>query len=185
MIEAFFDGCCEPINPGGTAAYGAVILKDGVRIWETSRIFRPVKGHEGATSNNVAEYSGFQSILIYLLDQGLNEEAITVHGDSQLVIRQMFGGGGFKKKWQIRGGHYAQIAFRCRELLRRFPGIRGEWIPREENTLADELSKAELIKAGVQFRIQLLGDGNGKEDQKERDRKAGNVNIRSNGGPNL
>jgi ribonuclease HI len=179
MIEAFFDGCCEPVNPGGTAAYGAVILKDGVRIWETSWIFRPVKGHEGATSNNVAEYSGFQSILIYLLDQGLNEEAIIVHGDSQLVIRQMFGGGGFKKKWQIHGGHYAQIAFRCRELLKRFPRIRGEWIPREENTLADELSKAQLIKAGVQFRIQPLSDGkeDQKEDQKEEGQKAGALGI--------
>lgn len=175
MIEAFFDGCCEPINPGGTASYGAVILKDGVSIWETSRIFRPVKGHEGATSNNVAEYSGFQSILVYLLDQGLNEEPIIVYGDSQLVIRQMFGGGGLKKKWQIRGGHYSQIAFRCRELLKRFPRIRGEWIPREENTLADELSKAQLVKAGVQFRIQPSSDG--KEDQKEEGQKAGNLGI--------
>jgi hypothetical protein len=93
------------------------------------------------------------------------------------VIRQMFGGGGFKKKWQIRGGHYAQIAFRCRELLKRFPRIRGEWIPREENTLADELSKAQLIKAGVQFRIQPLGDGNGEEGQEEKGQKAGNLGI--------
>lgn len=38
MIEAFFDGCCEPVNPGGTAAYGAVILKDGKKIWEASEL---------------------------------------------------------------------------------------------------------------------------------------------------
>lgn len=24
-LIAFFDGCCEPANPGGTAGYGAVI----------------------------------------------------------------------------------------------------------------------------------------------------------------
>jgi hypothetical protein len=87
----------------------------------------------------------------------------------------MFGGGGFKKKCQIRGGHYAQIAFRCRELLKRFPRIRGEWIPREENTLADELSKSQLIKAGVEFRIQPLGDGN--EGQKQKGEKARNPGI--------
>ena len=28
------------------------------------------------------------------------------------------------------------------------------WIPRDKNDIADELSKAELKKAGVEFRIQ-------------------------------
>ncbi len=152
MIEAFFDGCCEPINPGGTASYGAVILRDGQRIWEESRIFRPAKGREKWTSNNLAEYSGFQSILLYLLDKGLNEEEVRILGDSQLVIKQMTG------RWRIRQGYYVQITFRCRELLTRFPRISLRWIPREENRLADELSKAQLIKAGVQFRIQPLSD---------------------------
>jgi hypothetical protein len=26
---AYFDGACEPVNPGGTAAYGAVIMQEG------------------------------------------------------------------------------------------------------------------------------------------------------------
>ena len=154
MIEAYCDGCCEPMNPGGTAAYGAVILKDGKQIWSDSRIFRPIKGHEKETSNNVAEYLGFQAILLYLLKEGLNEETITVRGDSRLVICQMFVACGYRKKWRILDGYYIQIAQRCKELLTRFPRIRGEWIPREQNVLADELSKAQLKRAGIKFRIQ-------------------------------
>jgi ribonuclease HI len=148
MIKCFFDGACEPRNPGGTAAYGAVIIKDGHRIWEKSEIFYPKKGDEWKTSNNVAEYSGFKAILDYLLASGLQLGRIEIFGDSNLVIQQMFG------KWKIRSGYYVPIALACRDLLKQFSQIRGKWIPREENLLADELSKAQLVKAGVKFRIQ-------------------------------
>jgi len=152
MIEAYFDGCCEPVNPGGTAAYGVVILKDGEEIWHTSKIFQPKKRNE--TSNNIAEYSGFEAILLYLLQAGLNQEAIVIRGDSRLVICQMFISCGYLKKWRILGGLYAPIASRCKILLKQFPRIKGEWIPREKNELADRLSKAQLKGAGVKFRIQ-------------------------------
>ena len=52
---AFFDGAYEPVNPGGTSSYGAVIVQDGQHIWECSeshvqggvaftRLFCPVGG---------------------------------------------------------------------------------------------------------------------------------------------
>lgn len=150
MIEAYFDGCCEPINPGGTASYGAVVFKDGAKIWECSRIFRPAKGRERETSNNVAEYSGFKAILEFLIDGGMNKDKILIRGDSNLVIQQMFG------TWKMRGGHYIEVALECLELLKSFSRVKGRWIPREENSIADELSKAELLKAGVEFRIQPI-----------------------------
>lgn len=150
MIKAFFDGCCEPKNPGGVAAYGAVIFRDGHRMWEQSEIFYPKKGREEGTSNNLAEYSGFKAILDYLLASGLQLEPIEIFGDSNLVIQQMFG------RWKIRSGYYVPVALACRKLLSQFPSIRGQWIPREENSIADELSKAQLVRAGVKFRIQPI-----------------------------
>jgi hypothetical protein len=36
-----FDGCCEPVNPGGTASYGAVVFMDGKRVWDCSELFVP------------------------------------------------------------------------------------------------------------------------------------------------
>jgi ribonuclease HI len=145
VIEAYFDGCCEPVNPGGTAAYGAVIFIDGVKVWEDSGIFYPA---EGQTSNNIAEYSGFLAILIYLFGKRLNDQPIEIRGDSNLVIQQMFG------SWRIKQGIYVPLALECQRLLAKFSQIRGRWIPREANSLADELSKKKLLEAGVKFKIQ-------------------------------
>lgn len=147
-IKAYFDGACEPVNPGGYASYGAVIYQDYDEIATCSRLFKPKKGHERETSNNVAEYSGFLWILQYLIGKRLQKEEIIVYGDSKLVIEQMFG------RWKMHGGFYIPVAKRAKKLLRNFSNIKGVWIPREQNYVADKLSKAELIKAGVEFRIQ-------------------------------
>ncbi len=88
MIEAYFDGCCEPVNPGGTAAYGVVILKDRQKIWETSKLFVPIRGREKETSNNVAEYSGFKAILDYLIAHEMTKSQIVVYGDSNLLFNK-------------------------------------------------------------------------------------------------
>ena len=136
------------MNPGGTASFGAVVFKGEGRVWECSRLFRPIPGREHETSNNVAEYAGFIAILEFLLEKGWEKEEVLVFGDSNLVIQQMFG------DWQIRHGFYVPLALKAKGLVRRFPNMTGEWIPRERNGIADELSKAELVKAGIEFRIQ-------------------------------
>ena len=154
-IIAYFDGCCEPVNPGGTASFGVVILKGKKRIYECSKIFFPQKGKEKETSNNVAEYSGFTEILNYLIENKLTKENIIVYGDSKLVLCQMFGDEERDGMiWKMKGGYYLPFAIKAKELLKKFKNIQGHWIPREENSLADELSKAELLKAGIRFRIQ-------------------------------
>ncbi len=52
---AFFDGACGPVNPGGTAAYGAVIMQTGQQVWAWSALFHPEPGNERETSNHLAE----------------------------------------------------------------------------------------------------------------------------------
>jgi ribonuclease HI len=157
-IVAYFDGACEPVNPGGYASFGAVIFIDGVKVWELSKLFVPQKGRESETSNNVAEYSGFIAILEYLLENKLNNEEIQIYGDSMLVLCQMLmDDPKWHKRWEIKDGFYVPLALKAKKLLEQFPKIKGEWIPREKNSIADELSKAELIKAGITFRIQPNG----------------------------
>ena len=127
MIEAYFDGCCEPVNPGGTASYGAVVFKDGERIWDCSEIFFPEKGKEKATSNNVAEYCGFMAILDFLIDHNLHAQKAIIYGDSKLVIEQM------NDNWRIKKGHYKPLALQAREMLDKFivrPNLR--WISRRK-----------------------------------------------------
>ena len=77
-----------------------------------------------------------------------SDAEIVVKGDSMLVINQMFG------SWKIKSGLYAPLAKKASELLSRFIDIKGEWIPRDLNDVADELSKAALKKAGVKLRLQ-------------------------------
>lgn|SRR3990167_628142 len=143
-IKAFFDGCCEPTNPGGYCGFGAVVFKDDKRIWDYSGFI----DKSPTTSNNVGEYKAFIKILEYLYENDMRSEDITIYGDSKLVIEQMFG------SWRIKQGFYVPFAHQAMELVQQFEDVKGQWIPREKNYIADELSKAELIKRKVEFRIQ-------------------------------
>jgi ribonuclease HI len=147
--RCFFDGACEPKNPGGTGGFGAVIYRDDKIVFQRSGIIPA----SPAVSNNVAEYRGLLAILDWFIDQKLTAAPIEVFGDSQLVINQMFG------KWRIRDGLYASMAREAFAKRKQFPNITGSWIPRRCNSVADDLSKAELRRAGVEFRVQPEEDG--------------------------
>ena len=146
MIECYFDGCMEPKNPGGTGAFGAIIFRNGQEIFRASKMFDPKPDR----SNNYSEYSGLLCLIEFLLKNDLQKSQIIIHGDSKLIIEQM------KGKWRIKQGFYVPIALKCRELMKKFPNTILKWIPREQNFLADELSKKELINAGIEFRIQKV-----------------------------
>jgi len=141
MIEIYFDGSCIPVNPGGIAGFGAVIYKDGIRYANIEGIVEAPEGLQ--TTNNLAEYAGFTEGLVFCLNRGWQDEPMMVHGDSNLVIQQMFG------TWKIKKGVYTDWAHRAKELLYEFTKINGEWIPREKNKEADFLSKniVEVYKA--------------------------------------
>lgn len=143
-IIVHFDGCCEPTNPGGHAGYG-------IHIARADEVLFTASGYVEAgplTSNNVAEYRAFIEALEWLGRNGCLKSRIAFFGDSQLVINQMFG------TWRIKGGLYVESALLAKKLLGSFSDVRGFWIPRGENHVADRLSKAELLKRGVRFRIQ-------------------------------
>lgn len=144
MIEIWFDGICEPVNPGGYGAYGIYIVRDGKDLIKEG-IF---VGKGKAMSNNVAEYSGFFHALNFLKDRGLEEEEIIIKGDSKLVIEQMSG------NWRIKQGLYVELARKVVFQLRGFKKLRLCWIPREENGLCDSLARDVLRKMGVKFKIQ-------------------------------
>lgn len=140
MIEVFIDGACEPVNPKGTASYGLVIKKEGQYILKGYHI---VGSGEGM-SNNVAEYSALLACLKWFQTQKDIKDEIVIKGDSQLVIKQMSG------EWGSNGGLYQDVYKQCLELVNKLNlNIRFEWIPREQNIEADELSKLALIKNGI------------------------------------
>jgi ribonuclease HI len=133
---AWFDGACEPVNPGGTASFGVVVKDDDgtVLLKEHGLV-----GKGNAMSNNVAEYAGVLHILKYLSSRPPGRA--TIHGDSNLVINQLSG------RWRIRKGLYLSIATESKELLARLSGpgwqINLCWIPRAHNSECDALSRTD------------------------------------------
>lgn len=140
----YIDGACEPTNPGGHMGIGAAVFENGVSIYSYSQHV-PLNPKN---SNNVAEYSALLKLIDWLVEQELTDHEILVRGDSKLVVNQMSG------QWNINSGLYAPFAYEATKKIRQFKNIRFEWIPREMNEFADELSKTEMKKAGVEFRIQ-------------------------------
>ena len=129
MIEVYFDGLCEPINPGGVGCYGYAIYQNEITIKKGARAIGEGKG----ITNNVAEYSALKRAIEWIQEQGIEDE-IVVKGDSMLVINQM------KGIWQIKSETSRRYVSTIRELLKG-KKVRFVWIPREQNSEADMLSR--------------------------------------------
>jgi ribonuclease HI len=129
MITIYFDGLCYPKNPGGVAAYGYLVYRDGEPIW---RGFGTVGEGRGMT-NNVAEYEGLRAAAQWLVDEGIKEK-ILIKGDSQLVIKQM------KGEYRVNSATSKKYVPEIKRLLL---GLEASfsWVPREENEEADGLSR--------------------------------------------
>jgi ribonuclease HI len=130
MIEAYFDGLCDP-NPGGVATFGFVIKRDGKKIAEGHGLAGTPKTPQA--TNNVAEYTGAIKALEWLLDHD-HKEGITLRGDSDLVIRQL------KGEYKVKSALLAPLHSRVKELAEQFRDLRFEWIQRERNADADRLT---------------------------------------------
>jgi ribonuclease HI len=155
----------EPSNPGGHAAYGALVKVNG----ETKFSEGGYVCHGPTASNNVAEYSGMLSVLRWLdANAGPEPIEILIRGDSKLVINQLAGawntnctkcGKPLKRCFcgQTTPGLYYPIYEKARDLLAvlktRYK-IKLTWIPRDENAICDVLSKKVLLDMGIVFRIQ-------------------------------
>jgi ribonuclease HI len=153
-LHCFFDGCCEPKNPGGNMGMGALIYDHDRTLLRAHSWMIPAHDEN---SNNVAEYLAVKWVLDTLKMGGFQFRAIYIFGDSRLVIEQLWG------NWRIKGidshkdqrpGFYARYAVEARETLKEFRNCRGFWIPRAENAEADKWSKQHLKEAGVEFRLQ-------------------------------
>jgi ribonuclease HI len=136
MITVFFDGLCNPKNPGGVAAYGYLVYRDGEPI---HRGFRAVGEGKGMT-NNVAEYEGLRAAAMWLQDNEIDEK-ILIKGDSQLVMKQM------KGDWRVTSATSKKYVPEIKQLLEG-KDVTFQWVPREENEEADELSRVAYERFG-------------------------------------
>jgi ribonuclease HI len=118
------------VNPGGIGAYGYVIEVDGKVLIDGNGII----GEGRSISNNVAEYEALIHLLEKLIELGMKNDVL-VMGDSQLVINQMSGA------WNAKGGLYLESFKSARVMATAFTGLKFKWVPREQNAMADRLSR--------------------------------------------
>ena len=143
MIQIFFDGACEP-NPNGTASYGWVIKIDGKTHASDNKILGTGEG----MTNNVAEYNGLINALEALACIKTKDETINIFGDSNIVcnaVSKTIKGTVGKKKYiaHKKFPHLRKLLDKVIVLLNGY-NFEIQWIPREENTEADDLSKRHI-----------------------------------------
>ncbi|MFC0582753.1 reverse transcriptase-like protein [Micrococcoides hystricis] len=121
-------------NPG-TAGYGAVIYDRG------GNKIADVAGPLGKATNNVAEYSGLVAGLELIAER---DKTATVHVqlDSKLVVEQMTG------RWKIKHPDMQDLARKAHKILPP-TSVSYEWIPRDQNTVADKLSNEAMDAAAA------------------------------------
>lgn len=127
--RAFFDGSCEPCNPGGSMGVGSYIEIDGKIIWEYSMKFAP----QPSNTNNIAEMLAAISVLKKLDEFGI--EGCNVYGDSQLTVNWCNGR-------RSKTPHIQKLCDEAVPIARRVKA-KFHHIPREQNKQADILSKRD------------------------------------------
>ena len=139
MIEVYFDGLCQPINPGGISCYAFIVKSDERIIHSDYGV--AAKPFSEESTNNVAEYTALAKALQWLLANNFNSNKVEIKSDSQLIVNQLTGD--YKVKSKRIVSLYKQVLL----LKRKFQDIEIKWVPREENREADRLTNKAYNKA--------------------------------------
>ena len=130
-MEGHFDGASRG-NPGNAGAGAYLIDDSGSVIWETARFL-------GTKTNNEAEYGALILLLTAARERGAKQ--LKIYGDSKLVVSQV------SKQWKIKLPHLRKLAEEAWRLMEGMD-VTLEWVPREQNARADELSNEALDSIG-------------------------------------
>ena len=116
-------------NPGPSGAGAVVEFGDG-------RVPTELCSYLGETTNNVAEYSALLLALEEVARHAVS--SLTVHSDSELLVRQL------KGEYRVKAEHLRPLHAEACRRLRVFPMVRILHVPREENRRADSLANLAI-----------------------------------------
>jgi ribonuclease HI len=129
-IVAFVDGASRG-NPG-PAGYGVFMRTDDGEIIEIS-------GYLGATTNNVAEYSGLLEALSVARSEGATE--VEVVSDSELLVKQMLG------QYRVKHPNLIPLFQQARSMVRGFRRFSIRHTLRAGNKDADRLANLAVDRS--------------------------------------
>lgn len=112
-------------NPG-PAGIGVVVSEPN------GQVLHELSESIGHATNNVAEYTAWIKGLTLAASFGARE--VTLHSDSELVIRQL------KGEYRVKNNALKPLHAKVKELFQKFERVRVRQIPREENQDADRLA---------------------------------------------
>jgi ribonuclease HI len=161
-VDIYFDGSCGNIkNASAPMGVGIAVFISGqydeelskaigIATWET----------KDRGTNNIAEYIGCVEAMKLAGDikRTMFKADCTVYSDSQFVVNTFNGISKLKEE------HYKKYKEQAHNNRQPYGSIKLEWIPREQNQKADELSKL-----GRQLAISK-SINYGKEENKNRGR---------------
>lgn len=90
----------------------------------------------GRGTNNEAEYHAVIAGVGLAVEMGA--KTVTVHGDSQLVLRQLEG------KYKVKAENLVDLHAEAKRRLAKFAQVSFIWVPREENAEADRLAREAI-----------------------------------------
>lgn len=120
-------------NPG-TAGAGTVVYAA-----DRDQVLRRIAWVMDKATNNVAEYQGLINGLRAAAELGADE--VVAYMDSKLVVEQMSG------RWKIKHPDMKKLALVARDLAAGFKSVTYEWVPRAQNSAADELANKAMDAA--------------------------------------
>lgn len=126
--HAWFDGATRSTNPG-IRGIGAVLKGPAGQVVEIAQEIGP-------GTNNEAEYCALMAVLDAAVEAQVQN--LVIYGDSMLVINQVNG------EWLINAEGLVPLCKTVLKLKALIPDVRLCWIPREENSEADALSKRAI-----------------------------------------
>ncbi len=144
LVKIFFDGACDNNSKFKFMGIGAAVFVNDYYREDLSRY--AMIGTSG--TNNIAEWGALQMGLEIANDLVSSEEfsnvdlSIRIYGDSQIIVSQ------FNGMYRIRQDHFIPYYRKCRTL---YFGVENvvksvDWIPRQQNTQADILSKKGITE---------------------------------------
>jgi len=132
LVEVYFDGLCQPVNPGGIACYAFVVKKDGKTIHSDFGVAGEPFSNDA--TNNVAEYTALIKALEWLVANNFSSSKVEVIGNSEFVVNQQNG------KYKIRSKRIVPLYRKVLLLRDKFSDIHIKHVPGEENKEADRLT---------------------------------------------
>jgi ribonuclease HI len=128
--QIYVDGASSG-NPGDSGA--GIVISDG----DGKELFRD-SVFLGKMTNNMAEYEALLRALLKANEYGAKD--VVVYTDSLLVANQVMGA------YKINNDILRQYVIQVKKIISNFDHFAIQYIPREQNTIADKLAKGGIKK---------------------------------------